>query len=273
MESHGTIDPFAALILLDSMALKILILGGTTEARLLAEQLAHDPHYDVLVSYAGRTISVRSPGTPYRVGGFGGVDGLTAFLKTHRFQGVIDATHPYAARISSNAAQACFMAYVPLLRLERPAWNRMEGDIWTEVDNMHHAARAIGCSPRRVFLSIGRLELSAFFVAPRHEYFIRTIDCGNAPVELPRVHMLFGRGPFCFEEEKAFLEREAIEIVVSKNSGSKATYAKIEAARVLRIPVIMIKRPANEAVVYGDPEVAIDWLRKLHETSFSDRGE
>jgi precorrin-6A/cobalt-precorrin-6A reductase len=246
------------------MTLKILILGGTAEGRRLAEQLADDARFELLLSFAGRTASLAAPGVPHRVGGFGGPAGLAAFLRAGGFGALLDLTHPFAARISANAVQAAREAEVPLLRLARSAWQPQPGDRWIDALDMSAAARALGAEPRRVFLSIGRLELEAFSAAPQHQYLVRAVDAFTLPAPLAHARLIRARGPFALADERALLEGERIEVVVSKNSGTDATYAKIEAARALGLPVVMVRRPALPVC----PEVstlqaAEAWLAQL----------
>jgi precorrin-6A/cobalt-precorrin-6A reductase len=248
------------------MALKVLILGGTSEARRLAERLASDPRFAALLSFAGRTQSLVDPGVPHRVGGFGGVDGLVAHLRGGGYRALIDATHPFAAQISRNAAVAAERAAMALVRLEVPAWQPVPGDRWLEAPDMPRAAELLGRVPRRVFPSIGRQELGAFLIAPQHDYLLRAVDA-FVPA-LPRARLIVARGPFDLDSECALLERERIEIVVSKNSGTPSTYAKIEAARRLELPVIMVARPSLPAVqTVPDVDRALAWLSALHDAS------
>jgi precorrin-6A/cobalt-precorrin-6A reductase len=267
------------------MAFKVLILGGTAEGRLLAERLAHDARFDSLLSYAGRTASLAPPDVPHRVGGFGGVAGLAEFLQRGGFAALMDLTHPFAARISANAVEAARIAGTPLVVLERATWQQLPADRWIEVADMAEAARALGSEPRRVFLTIGRLELQAFEAAPQHQYLIRAVDAFALPSALPRARLLSARGPFQVAGECALLEREGIELLVSKNSGTPATYAKIEAARLLRLPVVMVQRPPMPACARGDArgfaqaqrvqtlDAALAWLETLHGAGSSRRGE
>ncbi|RWD72733.1 MAG: precorrin-6A/cobalt-precorrin-6A reductase, partial [Mesorhizobium sp.] len=148
----------------------ILILGGTTEARQLAGKLARRADFSVTLSLAGRTESPVAQGVPVRVGGFGGAAGLAAYLRQEKVDLLIDATHPYAARISANAAEAARQSGVPILALRRPGWEPVAGDHWTLVDSAAEAARALGRAPRRVFLAIGRQEAGVFEAAPQHCY-------------------------------------------------------------------------------------------------------
>ncbi|WP_434723272.1 cobalt-precorrin-6A reductase [Mesorhizobium sp. RIZ17] len=226
------------------MTHRILILGGTTEARQLAGKLARREDLSVTLSLAGRTESPVAQGVPVRVGGFGGVEGLAAHLRQEHIDLLIDATHPYAARISANAAEAAREAGVPILALRRPGWEPVAGDRWTLVDNVTEAASALGTAPRRVFLAIGRQEACAFEAAPQHRYLIRSVDPVEPKLAVPDALYLLARGPFPEADERALLEKYGIDAVVAKNSGGEATYGKIAAARALGIEVVMVRRPA-----------------------------
>jgi precorrin-6A/cobalt-precorrin-6A reductase len=253
------------------MVLKVLILGGTYEGRVLAEQLASDARFAALLSFAGRTASLQVPPVPHRIGGFGGVAGLCDFLRAGAYDALIDATHPFAAQMSCNALQAAQALQLPLLRVERPAWPQFEGDCWHEVEDMQAAAKALGPTPRRVFLTIGRLEIDAFSSAPQHHYLVRAVDPFELP--LPAAKLITARGPFDVSAERELLQREAIDVIVSKNAGTTATYAKIAAARALALPVIMVRRPqlpAAETVATVD--AALSWLTSHHGAS-QRRGE
>ncbi|TRC90586.1 cobalt-precorrin-6A reductase [Mesorhizobium sp. WSM4310] len=223
------------------MTHRILILGGTTEARQLAGKLA--VRASVTLSLAGRTETPIAQGVPVRSGGFGGAEGLAAYLRETSTDLLIDATHPYAARISANAAQAARLTSVPILALLRPGWEPVEGDRWTLVDTTGDAVRALGPAPRRVFLALGRQEVAAFEAAPRHHYLIRSVDPVEPQLAVPDATYLLARGPFGEAEERTLLEKHRIDVVVSKNSGGAATYGKIAAARSLGIEVIMVRRP------------------------------
>jgi precorrin-6A/cobalt-precorrin-6A reductase len=250
------------------MTLRVLVLGGTTEGRELGERLAADARFDVLVSFAGRTASLVRPAVAHRIGGFGGARGLADFLRRERFDALVDATHPFAARMSFNAVQAAADTQTPLVRVERAAWTAADGDRWRSVDSMSAAARALGSEPRRVFLSVGRQEVAAFAAAPQHDYLVRAIDPFDPG--LPRARVIAARGPFALDDELALLRREAIEVVVSKNSGTPATHAKIEAARRLGLPVIMVERPQLPAAPTADSVAAVvSWL---HDALLAPRG-
>ena len=217
--------------------------------------------YDAVISLAGRTAAPRAQPITTRIGGFGGADGLAKWLTSERIDAVIDATHPYADQISSNAVAACRQAGIPLASIVRPAWQAETGDRWQSVSDTLSAVRALGAEPRHVFLSLGRQELSVFAAAPQHHYLARSVDAPDPFGLPPHLIVLQSRGPFESAAELDLLRREKIEIVVSKNSGGDATYAKIEAARALGLPVIMIARPDKPTgQVVSSPQAALDWL-------------
>jgi precorrin-6A/cobalt-precorrin-6A reductase len=233
---------------------RILILGGTTEARHLAERLAARADLAVTLSLAGRTLAPAAQPVPMRVGGFGGAEGLVAFLEAQAIDVLIDATHPYAVQISANAAEAAACTRTPLLVLERPAWKPVDGDRWIEVADVPAAVAALGTTPRRVFLALGRNELRPFEAAPEHFYLVRSVDPVTPPLALPRSEYLTGRGPFDRGAERELLARHRIDIIVAKNSGGTATYGKIAAARKLGLPVITLARPPPRAGAAGNVE-------------------
>lgn len=222
---------------------RILILGGTTEARQLAAALAQRADLAVTLSLAGRTEKPVAQPVPVRVGGFGGVDGLAAYLSAEGIGLLVDATHPYAARISANAAEAAGKAGVPLLALRRPGWTRQVGDNWMMVDGVAGAIAALGIEPRRVFVALGRNEVAGFAAAPQHSYLFRSVDPIEPPLPVPNAAYVVDRGPFAEAGEVALLEAYAIDAIVCKNSGGAATYGKLAAARKLGIPVYMLRRP------------------------------
>lgn len=245
--------------------LKILVLGGTTEASALAGRLAGRPDFAVTLSLAGRTTAPRPEPVPTRIGGFGGADGLARWLEAHAIEAVIDATHPFAARISSNAAAACRARAVPLLAIRRPCWRQESEDLWTEVASVPACVPALGRRPQRVFLTIGRQELSAFASAPQHAYVVRTIEPVGDALPVPRVEVLRARGPFTLEDETTLMREAAIEVLVTKNSGGAATYPKIEAARRLAIPVVIVQPPSLPDVPsVPDAAGALSWLDDAH---------
>ncbi len=223
--------------------MRLLILGGTTEASALARAVEGWADLDPILSLAGRTENPVLPPIPYRTGGFGGVDGLKAYLTGEKIDAVIDATHPFAAQMSGNAAEACRALDIPLALFTRAAWRPVPGDHWTMVPTMEEAAQALGEVPRRAFLTIGSLQLSAFATAPQHHYLVRSIDPPDAVIALRDHRLILARGPFTVDEETALMQGERIDVLVTKNSGGKATAAKLAAARALSIEVIMVERP------------------------------
>jgi len=259
--------------------LKILILGGTGEASSLALLLAGDTRFSPTLSLAGRTAAPRLPEIPWRSGGFGGVPGLARYLAENAIQALIVATHPFAVQMRANAAEAARAVQMPILMIERPAWQAKDGDDWTEVPDMAQAAAALGTHPRRVLLTIGRKDLAPFAAAPWHDYVIRSVDA-PPPDTLPRgARLISARGPFTQSADKEMLIEHHIDVIVTKNSGGTATQSKLLAARALRRPIIMVARPpwpdvtGLKAARVTDPQCALTWLEILHhETSSAKRG-
>lgn len=213
-----------------------------------------------ILSYAGRVAAPRAQPVPVRVGGFGGAFGLAQWLRANGIARIVDATHPFAARISRNAVAASARAGVPLLALQRPAWQPGPGDDWTHVADMAGAVRALDRPPRRVFLSIGRQHLADFAVLPRHHYLLRLVDAPDEPLPLPDCAVVLARGPFDPAGDRALLERHRIDLIVAKNSGGGGASAKLAAARALRIPVVMIARPAlPDCPVAACVDEVLDW--------------
>lgn len=225
---------------------KILILGGTSEGRKLAD-LITEAGLDVVTSLAGRVKRPRLPRGEVRIGGFGGPQRMGRYLMESSVDLVIDATHPFAERISASALEASTSTGTPLLRLNRPQWTPGEGDNWLSVSSAEEAARLVQERFKRPLLTIGRQQLSAFAGDARSSYLIRCVEPPDG--KLPRRYLLmFDRGPFDFDSEHSLLRRHRIDVVVTKNSGGDATAAKLEAARSLHIPVIMIERPPSPPV-------------------------
>ena len=205
--------------------------------------------------------SREAPQIPYRIGGFGGVEGLAAYLETERIDVLIDATHPFAEQMSRHAVLAARRAKIPLVVLSRPAWRPDAADRWIKVEDMAAAAAALGQEPKRVFLTVGRLQIAAFAAAPQHFYLIRAIEPLVPPPGLPRHRVILGRGPFAIEAEEKLLREELIEMIVTKNSGGEATFAKLLAARALGLPVVMVARPPQAAhAVLHDPAKVMEFL-------------
>ena len=252
--------------------LKLLILGGTTEASALARALAGDARYDAMLSLAGVTKAPQTPPIPWRIGGFGGVAGLVDYIKGEKIDALIDATHPFAAQMSMHAAAAARETGVRLLAVCRPSWRAVEGDNWTPVADMAAAVAVLGAAPRRVFLTIGQKELAPFRAAPQHSYVIRSVDA-PAPESLPPLaEIITARGPFAESDERRLLMENRIEVIVTKNSGGSATAAKLAAARALALPVVMVDRPARPDVeTVGTAEEALAWLERTHRGIASSR--
>lgn len=225
--------------------LRVLVLGGTLDASRLAQALAQ-AGVDGIFSYAGRTSAPIAQPLPTRVGGFGGVAGLQAFLQTERITHVVDATHPFAAQMSSNAVQACASTSVPLLALERPVWQAQSGDVWQHVPDVAAAVQALPAEPARVFLAIGRQHVAPFLACSQHWYLLRLVDpVVDSVLDLPaeRGRVVLDRGPFTLAGDRALLQAHGITHVVSKNSGGAGAQAKLTAAREQGVPVILIDRP------------------------------
>jgi precorrin-6A/cobalt-precorrin-6A reductase len=240
---------------------RILILGGTTEARLLAERLAGRAGLDVTLSLAGRTVAPARQPVPVRSGGFGGAAGLADYLAREHVDVLIDATHPYAGGISANAWAAAQMSSVRFVAVHRPPWIAVAGDRWTEVENVRGAVRALRATPRRVLVALGRNEIAPLVEAPQHFYLIRSVDPVDPPLRLPHATYVTGRGPFVEADEIALMRTHRIEVVIAKNSGGGATYGKIAAARALGIEVIMLRRPpVPDAPSVATVDEAIAWL-------------
>ena len=239
--------------------MRILILGGTTEARRLAERLAARADLAVTLSLAGRTRAPVPHPVPVRVGGFGGAQGLADYLREERIDALIDATHPYAAQISVNAMRAAELAGTRLLALRRPAWTPVAGDCWIEVADTKEAAQVLGTTPRRVFLALGRNEIAPFTGAPHHHYLVRSVD--PAELAVPHADYIRARGPFSEAADHALLVEHRIDVVVSKNSGGDAAYGKIAAARALGLAVVMLRRPALPDVLAVETiDGVVHWL-------------
>jgi precorrin-6A/cobalt-precorrin-6A reductase len=240
---------------------RILILGGTTEARMLGERLAKRGGLDVTLSLAGRTTMPVPHAVPVRIGGFGGAAGLADYLVTERIDALIDATHPYANIISKNAAAAARRAGVAFMAFRRPPWTAVAGDRWIEVDDTAEAVNAIGEESRGVFVALGRNELGPFARAPQHRYLVRSVDPVDPPLPLPHVSYVTARGPFSEASDRALMTQHGIDVVIAKNSGGNAAYGKIAAARTLGIAVILLHRPAvPDGPAVETVEEAIGWL-------------
>ena len=228
----------------DNDKARILILGGTAEAADLAARLVAQGDTDVITSLAGRTANPAPVAGEVRIGGFGGVEGLTRYIVENGITKVIDATHPFASQISENARLACAAAGVPLERPERPVWQRQAGDTWIEVRTLDEAAAALPAGAH-VFLALGRQHLSAFETRTDCHFVVRMVDPPEVPPAFASSELVVGKPSISPEEETALLRDHAITHLVCRNSGGAAGYGKIMAAQRLGLPVIMIGRPTE----------------------------
>lgn len=216
---------------------------------------------DGTVSFAGRVERPAPHALPVRTGGFGGAEGLAAHLRAEGVTHLVDATHPFAASMSRNAVEGARMAGVPMLALTRPAWEPGPGDRWERVRDMGAAVRALDRPPLRVMLAVGRMHLPDFAANPQHAYLLRLVDPPEA-LPFPDAEVVVSRGPFTPEGDRALMERHGTELVVSKNSGGTGARAKLDAARGLGLPVLMIDRPLlPDRREVGSVEAVLDWVR------------
>jgi precorrin-6A/cobalt-precorrin-6A reductase len=244
------------------MATTVLVLGGTSEARALAAELAGHPGLRVISSLAGRVSNPVLPAGEVRVGGFGGATGLAAWARTEEVGAVVDATHPFAETISAHAVEACAQAGLPLLRLARPAWTPQDGDDWHDAGALDEAAAMLPGLGTRVFLTTGRQGLAAFAALDRLWFLIRCVDPPDGPMPANR-EVVLARGPYEREPERALMRRSGIDVLVTKNSGGRLTEGKLDAARDLGIPVVMISRPAAaEARYVTAVSDAVRWVER-----------
>ncbi|MCI4046500.1 cobalt-precorrin-6A reductase [Streptomyces sp. TRM75563] len=241
----------------------VLVLGGTTEARRLAESLAGDRRVRVTTSLAGRVSAPRLPPGEVRIGGFGGGDGLAAWVREHGVDVLVDATHPFAATMSRNAAEAAAQAHVPLLALRRPGWVAQDGDRWHSTGSLAGAAELLPALGGRVFLTTGRMGLAAFAGAALDDlwFLVRSVDAPEPPCPA-RMDVLLDRGPFTPEGEREIIRRHRVDVLVTKDSGGDATAPKLAAAREAGIPVVVVRRPpAPDGVpVARTPDEAVEWI-------------
>nr|WP_206038398.1 cobalt-precorrin-6A reductase [Rhodococcus sp. HNM0569] len=249
-----------------------MLLGGTGEARALAAALVGEPGITVTSSLAGRVRAPSLPDGDVRVGGFGGVEGLSAWLRDHEVDALVDATHPFAARITAHAHDAATRTGTAALVLRRPGWTEVPGDVWRRVPDTAAAVAAVAADPnRRVFLTIGRQEVAAF-AGVANPMLIRAIDPPDGPLPAHSETTL-ARGPFTVDEEIETMRTWRADVVVTKDSGGPQTEAKLVAARRSGIPVIVIDRPPlpSGAVVASSVEAAFSWVRaQRHGSSCSE---
>ncbi len=240
--------------------MRVLLLGGTTEAAQIARALVA-ADIDAVYSYAGRTAAPIAQPLSVRTGGFGGVDGLVQYLTAERITHVIDATHPFAAEMSRNAVAACAQTGTALIAFERAPWIAGPGDDWRPVPDIAAAAAALPDAPARVFLAIGRGNIGAFAGTPQHFYLLRFVDRPETPLPLPDSTVVVGRGPFKMAADLMLLTTHRITHLVAKNAGGDGARAKLDAARTLHLPVILIDRPAlRERPVARTIDDVMRWL-------------
>lgn len=238
----------------------LLILGGTTEATALAHVL-HDAEITATFSYAGRVARPKRQPLNTRIGGFGGVEGLADYIRANAITHVVDATHPFAAQMSINAVAACAQTNTDLMALTRPKWEAQSGDEWRHVLDIRSAVAALNGPAQNVMLAIGRMHLDAFSPCPQHQYLLRLVDAPDGDVPLPNRHIIVDQGPFNVENDIALMRDHNIDVVVAKNAGGSGARAKIDAARILNIPIIMIDRPAiPDRPQGGTAQEVLDWL-------------
>lgn len=221
--------------------IRALILGGTADASLLAAEIAR-AGIDAVYSYGGRTRAPADQPLPTRIGGFGGVSGLADYIRREGITHVVDATHPFAAEMSRNVVEACAQTGTPLLALERAPWIKASDDTWIEVADVNAAAAALPDAPANVFLAIGRQHIAPFAAKPQHAYTLRFVDPPDAPLPFA-ADVIVSRGPFTLHSELEMLRTRGIARIVARNSGGDGARAKVDAARMLGLPVVMISRP------------------------------
>ncbi|BAL91962.1 putative precorrin-6X reductase [Actinoplanes missouriensis 431] len=219
--------------------MRVLLLGGTADARRLAGLLVHEGHH-VVSSLAGRTREPLLPAGEVRIGGFGGVEGLIAYLRGERIDVLVDATHPFAATMSEHAAVACAGLGVPRMVVDRPGWTASPGDVWHRVASLGEAAAVIPRLGRRVFLTTGRQGIAAFAELDECWFLARSVEPPDA-VAPKRLDVVLDRGPFTVDGERRLMAGHRIDVLVTKDSGGPD--AKLVAARELGIPVVMVNRP------------------------------
>lgn len=247
--------PLHAPRTLDPMSPHVLVLGGTTEARELAAELAARPGVRVTTSLAGRVSRPAALEGDVRIGGFGGAEGLARWLREHGVDAVVDATHPFAAGITANAARAAAQTGVPAVVLRRPGWRPGPGDRWHSAASLIEAAALLPELGGRVFLTTGRLGLAAFADLAHLHFLVRSVEAPEPPLP-PVTEVLLARGPFTVTGEKALLREHRIDVLVTKDSGGEATAAKLTAARDLDLPVVVVRRPPLPPGVIAVADVA-----------------
>lgn len=243
------------------MSPHVLILGGTTEARELAADLSARPGVRVTTSLAGRVARPAALPGEVRTGGFGGAEGLAAWIRDRGVNAVVDATHPFAATITANAVRAAGLTGVPAVVLRRPGWQPGPGDRWHSVDSQAEAAALLPSLGRRAFLTTGRLGLAAFAHVTDVHFVVRSVDRPDPPLP-PSTEIVLARGPFTVSDEARLLRAHHVDVLVTKDSGGAATAAKLTAARDAGLPVVVVRRPPLPPGARAVPDVAgvVTWL-------------
>ena len=214
-----------------------------------------------MVSYAGRVRSVKKQPLPSRIGGFGGITGMVDFIQQQRITHLIEATHPFAQKISMNASKAAKITGVRFATLERPEWVPRSDDNWARVKNVTQAVNSLNKTSERIFLAIGKQNIGQFMTQDQHFYLLRVVEEGQLDISQSICHVIYAKGPFQFEEDKEILLNYKINKVIAKNSGGNGARAKIDAARVLKIPVVMIDRPKMpKRVIFTTVEEVLSWI-------------
>lgn len=241
---------------------RVLLLAGTSEARQIAGALSRLPHVEAIASLAGATRAPQSLGVQTRVGGFGGAEGFAGYLRAERIDAVLDATHPFAARMSRRSHAICSETGVPYAQVLRPEWCPEQGDDWVFLDDEDEAPRHIA-EGSTVFLATGRQTLDRYAGLKGSVLYVRQIESAPEAFPFPRGGWVVGRPPFPVEDEIALFERLGIDWLVVKNAGGDASRSKLDAARALGVRVAMIRRPVQPAGVTLDSvEAAVDWVRR-----------
>jgi precorrin-6A/cobalt-precorrin-6A reductase len=257
--------------------MQILILGGTRDAMTLADQLLDHPELQPIYSLAGRTRRPLPPALPTRRGGFGGIEGLKQWLIQNNTAAVVDATHPFAAEMSSNAAIACQELGIPLGRLERPAWEAVDGDNWHPVTDLHEAAEKAESLTQpgdTLWITTGRTSLAAFESLQDRHLLVRCVDRPDPSPDFRNWTLIEARGPYELESERNLITQHNVAALVTKNSGGQAAHPKLDAAREAGIPVVIVDRPTLPPATHSfeSPEAVLEWLTRGLEISRISQG-
>ena len=246
----------------------ILILGGTTEARQLGSMLKANK-LKATISFSGVIPNITEQSIPKICGGFGGAKGLAEYLSKKNITHLVDATHPFSTNISENAIIAAKSTGVHFVALERKQWSEELGDKWMKVKDFDGAKQIITGQFQRVFLAIGRKEIGHFSEYTQHFYLLRVIDSSPVNFGPPKSQIIIDKGPFTFENDKKLLLKYNITKIITKNSGGVGARAKIDAARDLQIPIVMIERPEiHSRKAIHDTELVFDWI--VHKTDLGE---